>query len=91
MPGAHASANNSHACTDLLGTSCVKAFTAAIRCLISTRKHFYTGGVVSMTGRDLFATKVRFNFKVNSDLKRLVFAAQVKKKKSYARCFVDLT
>lgn len=38
VPGAHGSANNSHACTHHVGTSCVEAFTAGIRCLITTRK-----------------------------------------------------
>lgn len=41
VPGAHGSANNSHACTDYLGMSCVEELKAGIRCLVSTRKVFH--------------------------------------------------
>lgn len=68
--------------------SCVKAFTGGIRCLISTRKAFHKMEAFMKDGY-LVAIKVRFNFKVNSDPKRLAFAAQVKI--NYARCFEDLT
>lgn len=89
MPGAHGSANKSHACTDHLGMSCVKTLTADIRCLLKDSKR-----EAFMTLKDEYFVAIKLRFVP----KRLAFAAQVKiglqdvLKISYIKtlCFIPL-